>query len=140
MRDESIPKMTNTKKLAPVILLVDDDEFVLKTTSRLLKAYEMEVHGACSGDDALVKIADGLTPNFLISDFRLPHYDGFELVQRARDVLKYDIPTVIMTGDKSMLKTKQSPPSNITVLDKPIDFERLLKLIDESTSAATGEK
>jgi PAS domain S-box-containing protein len=127
------PQVSETQKVCkPIILLVDDDESVLKSTERLLTTYDMVVHSAVNGDDALAMIAGGLDPDFLISDFRLPQYDGIELIERIRVKLSRTIATVMMTGDTSTPRIKQAQLANFTVLNKPVDVPLLLRLIADS--------
>jgi len=123
----------HTEASATTILLVDDDEYVLKSTARLLRTYSLAVHTALDGDDALTMISNGLYLDFLISDFRLPRYDGIELAQRVREKLVRDVPTVIITGDTATPKLKQAQLPNCTILHKPIDVDRLLELINNRT-------
>ena len=65
------------------ILLVDDDELVLKTISKFLKNYNYEVTSACSGEEALEK---SQTKDFdlIITDVRMPGIDGIETIKRIR--------------------------------------------------------
>jgi PAS domain S-box-containing protein len=127
------PQVSEANKVCkPVVLLVDDDESVLKSTERLLTTYDMVVHGAVNGDDALSMISSGLNPDFLISDFRLPQYDGIELIERIREKLSRAIAAVLMTGDTSTPRIKQAQLENFTVLNKPVDVPLLLRLIADN--------
>lgn len=132
--DVSISEAPNeTHQLEAIVLLVDDDHDVIKSIARLLRAHDLEVHTALNGDEALAKISNGLCPDFMITDFRLPLYDGLELVQRVRAALNRDVPTVMVTGDTSSSKIKASQLSDFTVLDKPFDASELLAIISSRT-------
>jgi len=113
------------------VLVVDDDESVAKSTARLLTVFEMNVHTAVSGDEALGKIAQGLKPDVIVSDFRLPRYDGIELIERVRSALRSELPAIIMSGDTSSEKIKQAMLPNFIALSKPVDPERLCSLIQD---------
>jgi PAS domain S-box-containing protein len=124
---------SETSQQEAVILLVDDDDDVIRSIARLLRAFNLEVHTALNGDEALAKISNGLSPDFLISDFRLPLYDGIELVQRVRAALGWEVPTVMVTGDTSSSKIRAARLSNFNVLDKPFDAKELLEIINSRT-------
>ena len=66
------------------ILLVDDDELVLKTISKFLKNYNYDVASACCGEDALEK-AEESDFDLIIIDVRMPGIDGIETIKRIRE-------------------------------------------------------
>jgi len=113
-----------------VVLLVDDDESVLNSTARLLKVFRMDVHIALSGDLALELITNGLQPDVLVSDFRLPDYDGIDLISKARAALKYEVAAIIMSGDTSAEKIKNARFPKYISLNKPVDPQTLKSLIE----------
>ena len=89
------------------ILLVDDDENLLRMArSRLERHYE--VITASGGEEALRMIyEDGLTPDIVLLDIDMPGIDGFEtfVLMRERRALEY-VPIVFLTslageGDKA---------------------------------------
>lgn len=59
------------------ILLVDDEPNVLRSLSRLLEKYE--VFTADSGDNALL-LAESLTFDLVISDYRMPGMNGIDFL------------------------------------------------------------
>jgi len=113
------------------VLVVDDDESVVKSTARLLSIFKMQVHTALSGDEALATISQGLRPDVIVSDFRLPRFDGIELINRVRSALRHDLPAIIMSGDTSSQKIKQAELANFIALSKPVDPEQLRRLIQQ---------
>lgn len=61
------------------ILLVDDDERILKSFSKRLKKDGFHVETAQSGNEAMEKLKD-ISPDLIISDMRMPGMDGAELM------------------------------------------------------------
>jgi len=115
---------------ALIVLLVDDDEFVANTTARLLQLFNMEVHAVYDGDQAMSKITNGLVPDFIVSDYRLPAYNGLELVKQVREALGDEIPAIITSGDTSAEQLMKKNLTKFKVLVKPVDPENLLSLIE----------
>ncbi|MGD0191762.1 MAG: PAS domain S-box protein [Rhizomicrobium sp.] len=113
----------------PVVLFVDDDPAVRDSMLLMLEIDKIEAHGAGSGDEALTLIASGLRPSIVVSDFRLPNYDGTELIARVRDALGRNLPALVMTGDTAIQELAGEAITNCTVLHKPVDYDRLSNLV-----------
>jgi two-component system OmpR family response regulator len=68
----------------PHILVVDDDELVLRSTARLLNnAKRYEVSTASSGYDALLMIGKQ-PPDLVLLDLLMPRVDGFEVCRSIK--------------------------------------------------------
>lgn len=67
------------------VLLIDDDELVLKTLARILKTNGYDVEPAENGEEALGK-ARNLNFDLVITDMRMPGMDGIETIKRIREV------------------------------------------------------
>lgn len=114
----------------PIVLFIDDDPVIVDAIGMLLATVRAEVHTALSGDEALGHIAAGVCPDILVSDYRLPGYNGVEVVRRVREATVADLPSVIMTGDTSSHEIESANLSHCTVMHKPIDTDRLLSMIE----------
>ena len=80
------------------ILVVEDDESVLKLECILLTSAGYEIHAAMSGVDALGDIAHEL-PDLLLLDVMLPRLDGFEVCKRLkRNAKTQHIPVIFLTA------------------------------------------
>src|SRR5579872_3473939 len=78
------------------ILLVDDDDAVLKGTRRILEKAGHQVVTCSSGDDALELLASQ-TFDAMISDIQMPGTTGLKLLRAVREH-DLDLPVVLMTG------------------------------------------
>jgi len=83
------------------ILIVEDEESLLKLESILLSAKGYIVTGVMDGRSALKEIiAD--KPDLVLLDIMLPGMDGYELCKLIKDNPETaDIPVVILTARKS---------------------------------------
>ncbi len=118
----------------PVVLFVDDDPAIVDATTMLLESANIEVHTALDGDAALAHLAAGVRPDIIVSDYRLPGYNGVEVVRRVRQATVEDLPTVLMTGDTSGHEIEKANLPNCTVLHKPVDTDHLISLIERITA------
>jgi excisionase family DNA binding protein len=93
-----IPVELKTGNERPQVLVVDDDEDVLKAWARQLARRRFDVLTASSGYDALLMIGD-LLPELVVLDLLMPRVDGFEVcrsIKRNRPTSK--IKVICVTG------------------------------------------
>jgi len=113
----------------PTILVVDNEPAIVDAMYELLSMYDMKVVTAGHGAEALAHIQEGLEPDFILTDYRMPEINGVELVNKIRAVINQDLPVAIMTGDTSTEKIDDANLVNCTVLQKPVKIDQLLSLI-----------
>lgn len=83
------------------ILVVEDEESLLKLESILLTSKGYEVQGVTTGQEALDAIS-GNPPDLVLLDIMLPEMDGFEVCRRIKENPKTrDLPVVMLTAKKS---------------------------------------
>ena len=107
-----------------LVLIVDDDERVLRALVRALKRSPVHVITATSGEYALELIARDGVPSLVICDYQLPGMDGLSFLATVR--LEHpEVRLVLSTG------TSKSPAlgSGIGLLPKPVDAAALSELI-----------
>ena len=78
------------------VLVVDDDEMVRSTVTRLLTLSGHEVNRASSGAEAL-SMFDENTYDIVFTDFGMPEMTGAELAQKLKDN-DPDLPVILLTG------------------------------------------
>ncbi|MEC9255510.1 MAG: response regulator, partial [Pseudomonadota bacterium] len=74
----------NEKPVKPVILLVDDEENILKSLTRSLGRLDVDITTASSVGDALY-ILENTDVDLVISDMRMPGADGAELLKTVAE-------------------------------------------------------
>ena len=112
------------------ILLVDDEDHILRVVGDFLRDFGHEVIPARSGEEALRCLEGRQGVALIISDIRMPGIDGFELLDTVRARFA-DIPTILITGhreDSNLLKALRSGAYDY--LKKPIRLKSLLNSID----------
>ena len=83
------------------ILIVEDEESLLKLESILLTSKGYDVRGVNNGQLALDAMQEDC-PDLVLLDIMLPEIDGFEVCQRIKDnPATKDIPVIMLTAKKS---------------------------------------
>jgi CheY-like chemotaxis protein len=120
------------------LLVVDDDEGVRQTFSRLLQLEGHHVRTAPSAADGLREVDIDL-PDAIILDLRMPLMDGIGFVQRLRkkEPGLYP-PVVIVTGDYFVEDTlaAQLRAMGVEVRFKPLWLEDLVDLARDLLTAS----
>jgi CheY-like chemotaxis protein len=102
------------------VLVVDDDELVLQSTTGLLQSWGCTVVAAASGREALDRL--GSTPlELIISDVHLAGGEGAaDVIDRVRTALAADLPALLVSGDVTPATRERARALGLTLLDKPV--------------------
>ncbi len=83
------------------ILVVEDEESLLKLESILLTSKGYDVRGVINGQHALDAMQEYF-PDLVLLDIMLPEIDGFEVCRRIKsNPATKDIPVIMLTAKKS---------------------------------------
>jgi len=127
------------------VLVVDDDPQVLQYVSFVLSDYGYDVT-PCNNPSETMEIFQRIHHDVLLTDLKMPHISGIELITRARSYDK-DIPVVLMTGHAELdvaieaihrgvfdfLSKPMKPEYIIHAIDKAIRFRKLLNMEKDYT-------
>jgi len=116
----------------PTILIVDDESAIIDAMHEVLTMMDIDVATAGDGFEALAHIQEGLEPDFVLSDYRMPEMTGVELLTKIRNATRPDLPIAIMTGDTSLEEIKAANLDNCTIMQKPVKIDQLLALINSA--------
>lgn len=109
------------------VLLVEDEEDLRELMRDALEMRGYAVVTACDGQEALDGLddIDGLC--LVLLDLVMPRMNGWDFYEhlRARPALA-DVPVIVHSSAPST-----APPGVTRVLQKPIEFERLLSVVQE---------
>lgn len=116
--------------MAKKILIVDDDEALLKTFSFIISHEGYECIISHSGSEAMEKVKNE-DIDFIFLDFLLPGTDGVEIFKKIKDI-KPNLPVVIMTGYVEKEVTQNIKDSgSYGILYKPFDVEKISNILEE---------
>jgi CheY-like chemotaxis protein len=82
------------------VLVVEDDNFMLKIYDKLLALEGFDIETAGNGMDALGKLENMKTlPDLMLLDIMMPKMDGFEFLKQRSKVPKITaIPIIVLTN------------------------------------------
>lgn len=112
------------------ILIVEDEESLLRLESILLTSRGYEVAGVLNGKAALDHIATD-RPDLIILDIMLPEMDGFEVCRRIKaDPDTNHIPVIMLTAKKSSQDQKKGLDAGAAAyITKPFKSARIMEII-----------
>ena len=112
-------------------LIVDDDDDILRMTTKLLEMYSYEVVTASNALDA-IDLLNNDDIDILITDATMPEYSGFDLIHSLKRNKKFSkLCIAMLTGRKDREDIEQAIDLGVQdYIVIPIDPEVLLKKID----------
>lgn len=129
----------NEASLKPQILLVDDDESLLRLMAIRLEGEGYSVQSAEGGKEALRLMN---TQNFdaVLSDLRMPGLDGLSLFEEIMSLGK-DLPVILMTAHGTIQDAVEATQRGVFgFLTKPIDHTELRDLLAKAVSQSQGSQ
>lgn len=115
------------------ILVIDDDQLVLKSVDKILKQEGYATELAYNAEEAIEKATRDQF-DLVISDIRMPGKNGVEAVREIRrlfdEKVKRDIPIIFITGYAEMSDQLKAENMGEVIL-KPFNLEHLVMTIRE---------
>jgi len=130
---------------AKKILVVDDNEIVIKTITLKLQGAGYQVITAMDGSEA-VALARKELPDLILLDVSFPPdvggvaWDGFRIMEwfHRLDSSK-KIPIIVITGsEESKIKERATATGAVAFFQKPIEHDYLLKVIRATLGEAVN--
>ena len=115
------------EKMPKKILIVDDDEDIVKLITKSLKYEQFETIEAYSGEEALGVLKENLI-DFIILDIMLPGMDGLDVCRSIRE--SYNIPILFLSArDKEIDKIVGLEIGADDYITKPFSIQELISRI-----------
>jgi CheY-like chemotaxis protein len=131
----------------PTILVVDDNEIVIKTISLKLQGAGYRVLAAMDGTEA-VSLVRKENPDLILLDLTFPPevigipWDGFRIMEwfGRLDAAK-QIPILVITGSEDpKIRERATQSGAMAFFPKPLDHDKLLEVIRETLATKTKVK
>jgi two-component system KDP operon response regulator KdpE len=117
----------------PFILLVEDDQPLLKVLTRYLEAVGYVVLQASSFYEAADKIA--IKPNLVILDIHLPDASGWDVLNWLESQTR-PVPIIVMSGVARPSPKQLQRVGVKAFLSKPFAIDEMLKLVKQYAPVA----
>lgn len=113
------------------IMLVDDEEHIVRTTKEILNNYSFEVDAFKDPLVAYENFSSNYKKyNLIITDMNMPQMSGYSLIEKIR-IINNKVPIVVMTGFNNLLDQEKTVELQINkVLNKPILADELVHSIN----------
>lgn len=127
---DAAPKMESEK--AGRLLLVDDEENVLRSIKRVLRRCSWEIETASDGERGLEAIRR-FQPEVVVSDFRMPGMSGVEFLARVKE-LAPRTQRIMLTGqaDHSAIEEAINRSQVFRFISKPWNDAQLVLMIESA--------
>ncbi|WP_243374454.1 response regulator [Geotalea sp. SG265] len=117
------------------ILIVEDEESLLKLESILLSSKGYAVVGVMDGNAALQEVKSN-RPDLVVLDVMLPEMDGFEVCRRIKENPETSgIPIVMLTAKKSNNDVERGKQAGAEAyITKPFRSAKVIEVIESLIS------
>lgn len=125
--------VSNSGSHNEMILLVDDDEMVVDSMTKILEHLEYQVEPHTSSVEALRHFKSNPDKyDLIISDLSMPEMDGMRLISNIRRQ-RPDLPAILCTGFADALGSLETEDmSNFTILHKPVNMAGILEAVSNA--------
>lgn len=125
------------------ILVVDDDELVLTSTSTILTAWGGQVSIADSLQSVLKMLSGEATWELIVSDYQLSTEEtGIDVIAAVREQHHKNIPAILISGDTGPELLQLANAAGHHLIHKPVKPAKLrslvMYLLDDSGAARDG--
>ena len=122
-----------------VILIVDDEESVLRAMADMLREMGHEIIEASSGVAALAMLKEREDVELVVSDYMMPDMRGGQLIRTARQIRPH-LKGLLITGYAKLPDQEADDKAGLALLSKPFRAADLAcqieRLLSEATSAS----
>jgi len=126
---------TNIVKLTSVII-VDDDNTLVKVFEQYLKLNNINVLGQCYDGKEAVTLYEKLKPDVVLLDIMMPHYDGFYALEKIKEI-DPDAKVIAVTADLTADTEKKLENLKVSgIIYKPYDMKDILSTIENVANQA----
>ncbi|HBI14598.1 MAG TPA: hypothetical protein DDY20_03640 [Desulfobulbaceae bacterium] len=122
------------------ILFVDDEEDIVRMSSRMLEYLGYTVYPATSGDQALALLRqENFSVDLLITDYSMPGISGLQLASSVAR-LQPSLPVMLCSGFNESSVLDEGARKHIRkFMSKPLDMKKLAVAIREILPVKAGE-
>jgi len=125
-----------------LILIVEDDANAEELLDHVIRSEGFQTAIARTGAEALAA-AEKRAPSLIVMDLAMPQMNGFDAIRGLQTVCKSKVPIIINTArqvEPSTIDLLRAEANILEFLQKPTDYERLVRLIHTTLGTAPSSK
>lgn len=111
------------------ILVVDDEVDIREGLAMNLRQWGYAVSVAADYDQALAALKEDSPPVLVIADYRLGAETGIDVIRAVRRWNRRKIAAVLLTGDATEARVRESARLGVQLLRKPVSAEQLRRAV-----------
>jgi two-component system, sensor histidine kinase and response regulator len=116
------------------ILIIDDEDIVLKSCLRILKDETYEIDTVMSGDEGIKRV-EAKVYDIVITDLKMPGMSGMEVLANLRKN-RPDITVIIFTGYATVENAREALKAGaFDYIPKPFTSEELRSVVDNAVKS-----
>ena len=114
------------------VLIIDDEELLVKSTCMALKFYGFEAKGVLEGNEGIAE-AVNFNPDIILLDIMMPGMDGWQVLLKLKaDDTINKIPVVIFTAKEHLNGAALAREKGaVDYLPKPFEPKQLVALMNK---------
>jgi len=122
---------------APTVLVVDDEEYILRILGFALRAEGWDVITASDGARAVQQVSVK-RPDIIVLDLMMPVMDGYQVLQRLKgEPGSRDIPVIVLTAKGRDADREAALEAGADLyMTKPFSPQRLVERVQEMLTAS----
>ncbi len=112
------------------VMLVEDDALAREAVGSLLRSWGCVVAEASGLSAALAHWDDGVKPDVIVSDYRMPYGEnGIDVIARLRARAGCAVPACLVSGDTDPGLMQEAKEAGLSLLHKPVRPAKLRSLL-----------
>lgn len=126
-----------SKAKGPVVLIVEDDTFLVRAYEVMLTSQGFNVTVVTDGEAALEKLKGGMRPGVMLLDLMLPKLSGFEVLEQMQaDLDLQGVPVVVLSnlGQPDDIERAKSLGAKDYFVKADTPLEKVVSVITKYTS------
>ncbi len=117
--------------MTKTILLVDDQELIIRVVQAALRSLGARLPSAKSGQDAVRYFENNPAPDAMVLDVSMPGQDGVETLRQIRELPSgAEIPVIMLTArDQTLIRKEAEGLKVFDFITKPFSPNSLLQTV-----------
>lgn len=134
-------QITGTELTGSSVIFIDDDKTIREAMKQLLVDWACDSIIEEDFEKALQRVENSnRIPDIIITDYRLRNgFNGCDAINKLREKFGHNIPAIIITGDTAAEWIRDVESKDCQVLFKPLNTEKLYKVMGKIMQAASSE-